>query len=457
MPISIPMPTLQNRNVALVIFDDLGKDKLAVYGAQPYQPPTPNMTASANAGVRMSIQVNPACSHTRAAGGVGRYGFRTKILGVIDTDDEAPLPVNELLLPEVLELASPGQIDTALIGKYHLANAQNGSWLAPNRAGFKYFAGQKGNIRNDGGSGYFAWQRGVNGRVAIETAYNTTKLVDDALAWINGHSASQPWFLQLAFAAPHTPFDRPSAALYNINAYSAHNPAQPYPLPAATAPSGQEVDYFNATLMALDTEFGRFRAGLNLSNTTVIAIGDNGTTALAVTPPFDPAKSKATPYQLGIDCPLWVEGNGVVTPGRVSTGLVGAVDLFSTICALYGLDPALVLPAGRTIDGLSFKPVLDSAGGASSRTRAYSEQFNVNVRYPATKAEFRNAMRTMRDDEYKLIRQWNFDGNAKPEELYHLTVDPQETVNLLAGTLTAPEQVRYATLTADLNALIASV
>lgn len=460
MPLIEPSPIpkmLANRNVLVVAFDDLGKEKLACYGAQPFQPPTPNLTAQANAGVRFNnCIVNPACSHTRALALTGRYGLRTGIVGVIDTDLEAPLPAGEIIIPGLLKRASPGQVRSALIGKWHLSNAQNGSWVAPNRFGFDYFAGMKGNIRSDGGSGYFSWKRGVNGRVATEATYNTTKLVDDAIAFMA--SATTPWFLWLAFAAPHTPFDRPPASLYDISAYNSLGMGLPYPLADATAPSGQEAAYFNAMLQAADAEHGRLMAAVNTANTTVFTFGDNGTTSSAVTPPFDPAHGKASGYELAINCPLIVSGNGVASPGRTSDALVSIGDLFTTIAALYGLDPATVLPKGRTIDGVSFKGILDSAGGTTTRTRAYSEQFNVNSPYPRTTMQLAGGLRAFRDARYKLLKKWQpGTGKPMPDEFYDLQVDPQEAVNLLSVGLSPSEAVEYAARQAELDALLATV
>ena len=92
---------------------------------------------------------------------------------------------------------------------------------------------------------------------------------------------------------------------------------------------------------AMDTEIGRLLENVTLADTTVIFIGDNGTTGGVDRAALSSAtKAKATMYEGGVRVPLLMAGAGVVSPNRRVTALVSAVDLFPTILELAGIDPA---------------------------------------------------------------------------------------------------------------------
>ena len=119
---------------------------------------------------------------------------------------------------------------------------------------------------------------------------------------------------------------------------------------------------YEAMCQALDTEVGRVLATVNLTNTHVIFIGDNGTAGNVIARPYSPTKAKASMYEGGVRVPLIVAGAGVVSPNRRVTALVSAVDLFPTILQLAGIDPQTALPVGTVIDGVSLLPLLRRRG-----------------------------------------------------------------------------------------------
>ncbi len=453
--------TLTARNVLNIVGDDISKSVLAAFGAQLYQPPTPTLTALAANGVRFqNFTVTPVCSSTRGSALTGRRGFRTGLPGLVDNDDAGPLPLNEIIIPRALRLAGGSQIDTALIGKNHMSDPRNGKWMYPMTAGFNTHKGSLRNLRKDGGTGHYSWARGVDGRVAIETTYSATKQTDDAIAWINAHGTTQNWFCWLAYNIPHTPHDRPPAASYTNAAYSAFDPAKPYPLPNATpVPGENETPYYLAAVQTLDSEIARLTAAITpaiLANTLILFWPDNGTTPSVVTPPFDPNHGKFTVYEQGTNVGLIASGAGISAPGRVYNGLVDVVDIFSTILDVYGVDVTKVVPAGRTIDGVSFKSVLANTG-SSSRTRSFSELFEDNVKYPDPATIGSASQRMWRDAQYKLIVKYNEAGVRQPDELYDVQADPQEASNLLAGALSAPQQAAYTSHQQELAAYLATV
>jgi len=268
-------------NVLVMVMDDVGVDMLGTYCKPPTDcqsidfPLTPNIDALRTSGVLFrNAWSDPSCSPTRSTGQTGRYGFRTGIREVTFPVNSDPfstqLPRNELprcefTIPEVLALA-PGPVPArAAIGKWHLGNSLNGGPLAPNEAGYPYYSGAFANIGS-----YFSWIKTINGRVVYGyDQFATTDNVNDASAWIRQQTG--PWFLWLAFNAPHSPYQAPPANL--------QNPARILPvLPGQTCTGSNATRrqcYFSL-IEALDKEFGRLKSEIGqqvLDHTTIILLG----------------------------------------------------------------------------------------------------------------------------------------------------------------------------------------
>src|SRR5207248_3362932 len=87
----------------------------------------------------------------------------------------------------------------------------------------------------------------------------------------------------------------------------------------------------------------------------IVLLGDNGNYLAGVNPPYDPLRSKGTPYQTGVSTPMVIAGPLVQQPGRTVSALGNAVDLFQLVCEIAGLEVrALVLQS----DILDCQPML---------------------------------------------------------------------------------------------------
>jgi arylsulfatase B len=184
------------------------------------------------------------------------------------------------------------------------------------------------------------------------STYATTDTTNDALAWINARG-SNPWFAWVAYNAPHSPFHKPPSDLHTYDTeVSGWN----------TLPIGaNQRTHFNAAIEALDTEIGRLLSSMTptvLANTWVIFVGDNGSPPQVVQDPFGSTHAKNTLYEGGVRVPLLISGPGVVSPDRESSDLVHAVDLYSTILEMAGIDVAATQPAVKPIDSESLMPQL---------------------------------------------------------------------------------------------------
>lgn len=409
------IPTDGSKNILLIIGDDIGVDNISGYKEQPnYSAQTPNIDALASNGVLFrNAWANPMCSPSRASLLTGRHAFKHGVThpgsktGVLDSDEQT-----------IAEALIGGGYQTALFGKWHLGNSA-GNY--PTDQGFNYFSGSLANI-ND----YFSWQKtqistqGGTPTTSTETAYASKVNTDEALTWINATTA--PWFVQLAFNAPHAPFHVPPKDKFsNISLSGAQGDSC-----NDDAANDDIANCYRATAEAMDAYIGDLLSQLDadtLANTLVIFIGDNGTTKEAIIneagSSFSKAHSKGTVYEGGINIPVIISGgSNLGVDSSEVTEKIQVQDLFSTILAL-----ANVTPSSPDIDGQSLIGYLDNETSLpQARATLFSELFSTPQgidRWAIT------------DGEVKYIF------NETVEECYNLVSDPGEKTNKFSDAGTA--------------------
>ena len=411
--------TFSQENILLIIADDYGAESLGLHN-NPDAAPTPNIDALSASGVRFTdAWSQPSCAPTRATILTGRYGFRT---GVGTPGDS--ISQNEFTMAQGLKSVG---YNTACIGKWHLSGNNNGGDDNPNIMGFDHYEGSLAGI-ND----YFNWTKVTNGSTSNEDTYATTDAVNSALSWI-GAQGNTPWYCQLAFNAPHTPYHLPPNSLHSFDNLSGTN----------NDINNNPLNYYHAMIEAMDTEIGRLLSGLGdevLANTNVIFIGDNGT-------PRDVNPGlvrdwKGSLYEGGVHVPCIVNGPCVNSPGRIVDATIHTVDLFETVLDMAGTESDSIAPAGIVIDSVSFKGYLTNPNQEGFHRFNFADGFRTPVN--------RNDGRTISNGDYKLIR---FDLNGN-EELYQISVDPLESNNLNDANLTNAQQNIFEELQAQLDALI---
>ncbi|MCH2173030.1 sulfatase-like hydrolase/transferase [Myxococcota bacterium] len=422
----VPAASLARDNFLVIVADDVGVDKIAVYsrddlyghageGASPG--PTPTLDSLAAQGVLFrNAYANPVCSPTRAAMLTGRHGFRTGV----GTPLNSVLDTSTTILPEVLA----GTHLNAAIGKWHLG--PSGDADHPNVSGFSHFVGALGG----GLSAYDSWEKVTNGSTQLDwPVYATTDNVDEALIAV-ATFGDDPWFLWLAFNAGHTPFHAPNDS--SLHSYT-----------LSGNPNATPAEHYEAAVEAMDSEIARLLSGIPsdvLEDTTIIFLGDNGTPRQAVEAPFIAGRAKSTVYEGGINVPFIVKSPHVplAHQGSESLALIHAVDVFATLTEIAGL-------ASSTPDSVSFLPHLQNPtqGTLAARPYVYAETFRPNGFGPYTVEK-----RAVRNDRYKLI--WR---NGTYQEMFDLELDPFEQTNLLSGTLDAQEQAAYDQLEGFMDGL----
>lgn len=373
-------------NILLVILDDVGVDDIGCYGLGSDPARTPTLDALAARGLRFDrAWAHPLCSPSRAAILTGRHPRRTGIGRALRASSAHGLRDDEVLLPAML----PEAYATALIGKWHLSNRDDGL-DAPNRRGFDFFSGHLYNLT--GTDNYRDWLRVEQGERERQSTYVTSAQVDTALDWLAGRA--EPWFCVLSYTAPHEPWSAPPEHL------------------VAEPPGDTTRELYKAMLEAADTELGRLLAAIDRERTLVVALADNGTPGPAVDASRDPRRAKGTVYEGGLHVPLIVAGPGVATGS--SAAPVHVVDVAATLVERVGGD------ASTALDSVSFARLLADPAGPRPRRYLFAETFKPNGPGPW------DAEHTaVREERFKLLRI------DALERLIDLEADPRERSNLL--------------------------
>ncbi|MDP3068792.1 MAG: sulfatase-like hydrolase/transferase [Opitutaceae bacterium] len=334
-------------NFIIIYTDDQGIGDLGCYGASDMK--TPHLDRLAATGVRFTDWHSNAtvCSPSRASLLTGKYPQNAGIPSILYSKpgfDVAGLRAGETTLPG--ELRKLGY-RTAAVGKWHLGSAAHSR---PRAQGFdEWFGFYSGWIDyyshrfyTLGGQPVFhdLWRN--DEEVSAEPEYQTELLGREAREFVARQPKDRPFFLYLAFGAPHYPMMAPQKYLDRF-----------------PATMDRDRRLHCAMVAALDDEVGLLVAQLQqlgLDEQTVIFFqSDNGATA------EDRSDHRGRPYRGGSNHPyrgykgsLWEGGlrmpalmrwPGKIPAGQVVAELGMAMDIFPTFLRWAGGT----VPAG--IDG----------------------------------------------------------------------------------------------------------
>jgi len=253
-------------NILFILVDDLGYGDLSSYGAKDLQ--TPNIDKLVKAGMRFDYGYAncPVCSPTRASVLTGRYPDLVGVPGVIRThwdNSWGYLSQKAVLLPEVLKKA---RYNSAIIGKWHLGLESPNT---PTERGFDFFHGYLGDMMDD----YYTHRRhGINymrrnDQVIDPKGHATDLFTQWSIDFIKEQKKSKkPFFLYLAYNAPHKPIMPPQEWLDKVKKR----------IPALDERRAKIV----ALIEHLDDGIGRVMDALKETglseNTLIIFTSDNG-------------------------------------------------------------------------------------------------------------------------------------------------------------------------------------
>jgi len=346
-------------NVIVILTDDHGWGDVGFNGCKDI--PTPHIDSIARGGIRFTCGYvsHPFCSPTRAGLLTGRYQqrFGHECNPLYDPKDEKlGLPLDQMTIAQAMKRA--GYV-TGQIGKWHLGATPA---FHPLRRGFDEHFGFLG-----GGHDYFKAGAGPdqreymipierNGQPVQESEYLTDALSREAAAFVRRHK-DKPFFLYLAYNAPHTPLQVTDKYLQRVSHIQDKN-RRPY----------------GAMICAVDDGVGGLLAALKqcgiASRTLVIFLGDNGgAPAIAGGPPHannGPLRGgKGSLFEGGIRVPFAAYWPGVLPAGKECTQPVSSLDIFPTALTCAG---ATIPP---NLDGVNLLPYLKGEQTAPPHQRLF--------------------------------------------------------------------------------------
>ncbi|MCH8120066.1 MAG: sulfatase-like hydrolase/transferase [Planctomycetes bacterium] len=410
----------------LIMADDLGYGDVGCYGCTDIR--TPAIDNLADEGVRFTtFYANaPECTPTRTALLTGRYQHRVGGLecalgiGNVGRYDDAirlrqtndlGLPVEQTTIARMLKDAGYA---TAICGKWHLGYEPK---FFPLKHGFDYWFGPVGGAVDYFHHCEYTGQPALylNDQPTKREGYLTDLITDEAVKFIQ-RRRNTPFFLYVAYTAPHTPYQGP-------------DDKKPEPVPQANYSKGSRTTYVSM-VESMDDGIGKILRALKDKNiadhTLVIFMSDNGANKTGSNFPFSGYKGNL--FEGGIRVPCIVKWPGVLEEGMVSNQACMTLDFSRSIVRAAGTKP----PRNRPFDGIDILQTLS----AVLRT-PYGGHLSVETNQPVQKRTLfwraRRGQRTrkaVRDGFLKYIRLQ--EGDDVKEYLFDLERDPAEKNNLFS-------------------------
>jgi arylsulfatase A-like enzyme len=324
-------------NILFILVDDLGYGDLSCQGGTDIH--TPHIDQLFSGGLRFShfYASCTVCSPTRAALMTGCYPDMAGVPGVIRTqesDNWGYLLPSAVTLPDMMRKAG---YQTALIGKWHLGLT---SPNVPNQRGFDFFHGFLGDMMDD----YYTHRREgfnymrLNDKEVDPKGHATDVFTDWAVEYLNDPTRKKsPFFLYLAFNAPHFPIQPPQEWFEKVKQREQ----------GITDKRAKNV----ALVEHLDAGIGRVMEALEKSglmeNTVIVFTSDNGGHLPSGASNGPLRGGKQDMYEGGIHVPACLVWKHEV-PGGAETQQMGVtMDFYPTLCAIAGV------PITHAIDGMN--------------------------------------------------------------------------------------------------------
>ncbi len=403
---------VQKPNFVVFFIDDMGSADLSCYGNTFNQ--TPNIDKLAQKGVKFTNAYSACtvCSPSRAALMTGKYPAKLHITDWIAGHEKSNpkllIPDWQKFLPQsektIAEYLKENGYKNWHVGKWHLGEAEE---FYPLNQGFDVNIG--GSNWGHPKKGFFAPYQMPNLTEGEKGEYLTDRLTNEAIKLIENHNANEPFFLNLAHYAVHSPVQAKSEKVEKYKKLIG-------------IPDKQKNPTYAAMIESLDEGVGRVIAVLEqkkiLENTVIIFASDNGTLMQTATSlPF--RKGKGWCYEGGTRTPLMIYWKNKIEGGKVIDEPTITMDLPATI-----LDLAEIKPSEK-LDGKSLKPViLTNKKYERPLFWHYPHYHEGDAPYSA-----------VRLGDWKLIEF--FEGNSL--ELYNLKDDIAESKNLATNQ---PQKVK---------------
>lgn len=464
-PLSPPAPASERPpNIVFILVDDLGFNDITLSGGGVAggAVPTPHIDSIARNGVTFAngYAGNATCAPSRAAIMTGRYATRfgfeftptpvafSRVVGssqppgtlhapnfagdrVKDTPplEQEAVPASEITIAEMLRERG---YHTVHLGKWHLGGAPG---TRPEQQGFNESLGfisgasmflpaddpNVVNARQDFDPiDRFLWGaltygvRYNGGEPFKPNAYMTDYLTDRAVEVI-GANRNRPFFLYLAYNAPHTPLQATKADYEALSQIEDHR-----------------LRVYAAMIRNLDRNVGRVLAALKAQgldeNTLVIFTSDNGGAHYIGLPEINqPYRGwKATFFEGGVHVPFFMRWPAKLPSGARYESPVGHVDIFATAAGAGGATT----PTDRKMDGVDLLPFVTGKAAGDPHASLYWRS---------------GGYRTVLADGWKLQvlntpkKTWLFDLRSDPTEKRNVADKHPDKVRELSAVLAAQD------------------
>lgn len=315
-------------NIIFILVDDMGYGELSCY--YPKTPtPTPNIDRLAQSGVMMTqAYAAPVSSPTRAAFLTGYHPQNVGVYGNWDGTAPGIGPMRESYTPKLKELG----YTTAWFGKWHQG------WDVSNHPlnnGFDQTYGFLGGMHDfyDPAEGdlYYGGPFSKNCYIfdgikpVTEMKYLTEELTDQTVSFIEDQkNKTNPFYIYLAYNAPHTPFQAPDNATvkYLKKGYDAIEATRYAMMDVLDEQVGRVIDILEETNQR--------------NNTLIIFMSDNGPETTLYS--GDLRGKKMTAWEGGIRVPMIASLPGVIPQGTKSDAICSIVDMASTFFGTQSSD-----------------------------------------------------------------------------------------------------------------------
>lgn len=422
-------------NILFLLADDMRYDTIHALGNDAII--TPNLDAIVASGTSFLNTYIPGgtcaaiCMPSRAMINTGRglYGLK---------DNGSYIPEEHITLGETFQRNG---YDTFGVGKWH-----NGfrSFARSFSAGSEIFfggmydhwkvpvydyddTGEYVNTLNDVmNPGYNNNIMPVRANHVVWGKHSTDLFADAACQWIRDRKSEDPFYMYVAYMAPHDPRTVPQEFfdLYDVeNIPIPPNFMEEHPFdygqknvrderleeyPRKPDAIRKHIRDYYAMISHLDASVGRIIATLKekglFDNTIILFTADNGLSLGQ-----HGLMGKASLYEHDLKLPLAISGPGIPQNQRVDERIF-LYDIYSTFCDYIGA------PVPDCVEGVSFKPLIDG------------EQKTLHERMFYT---FKDKVRGVREGDYKLLlyRSPRLPGGERVQ-LFNVFADPFELTDL---------------------------
>ena len=399
-------------NVIIILADDLGYADVGFNGSKDIK--TPHIDDIAKNGVVFSegYVSYPVCGPSRAGLITGRYqdtfGFGKNPL-FAPKDPNMGLPLSEQTIADMLKLSN---YKTFAVGKWHLGAHES---LRPMKRGFDEFFGFL-----TGGHRYFPHEWDLEDETKVKSqggAYRTKLLrneqrieekeyLTDALSRESVNfierNANSPFFIYLAYNAPHGPLQATEKYLNRFLEIESKNRRT-----------------YAAMVSAMDDGIGTIISKLKekgiYDNTIVYFLSDNGGRLRGDSDNGELRGKKGNLFEGGIRVPFVMQWPGQIKGGQTFDKPVSSLDIFATSKAITSPK---IIPKNK-LHGVNLIPFLKG----EKKHSPHSNLFWRN-NFMQNKNELRTEASAVRSEKFKFIK------NKQVDALYNLKKEISEQTNL---------------------------